>query len=257
VDFAEKWQRGSGFRGKMAEQKKTPVCIVVGVGGGLGSSLAKRFAAAGYSIGLVAREKQHLDPVQKQLEEKGHKCLSVPADAADSDQLTKAIKEIQAKLGHVEVLCYNASGFVMASALDLKLQQMEGLLKVGVLGLLAAAQAVLPDMLASKKGSILVSGATASLRGGSRFAGLAVPKFGMRALAQSMAREFGPQGIHVAHFVIDGQINTPRQMKEAADRPINSFLNSDAIADTYYHVHAQPVNCWAFEMDLRPSVEKW
>jgi len=195
--------------------------------------------------------------VQKQLEEKGQKCLSVEADAADSEQLIKAIKEIQTKLGEVEVLCYNASGFVFASALDMKLQQMEGLLKVGVLGLLAAAQTVLPQMLANKKGSILCSGATASTRGSSKFAGLAVPKFGMRALAQSIAREFGPQGIHVAHFVIDGQINTPRQVKEQADRPINNFLHSDAIADTYYHVHAQPVNCWTFEMDLRPSVEKW
>jgi len=242
----------------MSDKKTSDrVCIVIGVGPGLGGSLAKRFGAAGYAVGLIARNRDHLAPVEKALQEKGHKCLSVEADAADSEQVVKAIKEIQAKLGEVEVLCYNAGGFVFASALDLKITQLEGLLKVGVLGLLAAAQTVLPQMLANKKGSILVSGATASLRGSAKFAGLAVPKFGLRALSQSLAKEFGPQGVHVAHFVIDGQINTPRQVKDQPDRPINSFLNSDAIADTYHHVHTQPVNCWAFEMDLRPSVEKW
>jgi NAD(P)-dependent dehydrogenase (short-subunit alcohol dehydrogenase family) len=113
-------------------------------------------------------------------------------------------------------------------------------------------------MLKRKQGTILLSGATASLRGAANFAGLAVGKFGLRALAQSMARELGPQGIHVAHFVIDGQIDNPRtRARTGPDRAQHTYLSPDAIAETYWQTHAQDPSAWALEIDLRPAVEKF
>ncbi|CAF4470198.1 unnamed protein product [Rotaria magnacalcarata] len=112
-------------------------------------------------------------------------------------------------------------------------------------------------MVKQGKGTILFTGATASLRGSAKFAGCSVPKFALRSLSQSMARELGPKGIHVAHIIIDGQINTPNQMQSQPDRDINSFLNSDAIAETYWQLHVQPRSTWTQELDLRPSMEKF
>jgi NAD(P)-dependent dehydrogenase (short-subunit alcohol dehydrogenase family) len=124
-------------------------------------------------------------------------------------------------------------------------------------GAFYAAQQVLPPMLEAGRGTILLTGATASLRGSACFSALAVGKFGLRALAQSMAREFGPQGIHVAHVVIDGQINTPRMREMSPDREEHTMLSPDTIAETYWQLHAQDHTAWTLELDLRPSVESF
>jgi NAD(P)-dependent dehydrogenase (short-subunit alcohol dehydrogenase family) len=124
-------------------------------------------------------------------------------------------------------------------------------------GAFYAAQQVLPAMIESGRGTILFTGATASLRGSARFSALAVGKFGLRALAQSMAREFGPQGIHVAHVIIDGQINTPRMREMSPDREYHTMLSPDAIAETYWQLHTQDRTAWTLELDLRPSVESF
>ncbi|CAF3898176.1 unnamed protein product [Rotaria sp. Silwood1] len=216
------------------------------------------FAAGGYSIGLIARKESSLQPVQKELEQQGHTALSVTADASNVSSLKNAFNTIRTKFGNdPEVLLYNASGFVYKSILDMKPEELQNALNICVVGGFVASQEVLPSMLKNGKGTILFTGATASLRGSAKFAGFAAAKFALRALAQSMARELGPQGIHVAHIIIDGQINTPSQVQSQPDRDIETFLNSDAIAETYWQLHIQPRSTWTQELDLRPSVEKF
>jgi NAD(P)-dependent dehydrogenase (short-subunit alcohol dehydrogenase family) len=124
-------------------------------------------------------------------------------------------------------------------------------------GAFYGARQVLPAMLGAGRGTVLLTGATASLRGSARFSALAVGKFGLRALAQSMAREFGPQGIHVAHVIIDGQINTPRMREMSPEREEHTMLSPDAIAETYWQLHVQDPTAWTLELDLRPSVESF
>jgi NAD(P)-dependent dehydrogenase (short-subunit alcohol dehydrogenase family) len=128
---------------------------------------------------------------------------------------------------------------------------------VNCTGAFLAAKQVLPDMLARGRGTILLTGATASLRGSAGYACLAVGKFGLRALAQSMARELGPRGIHVAHVVIDGQIDTPSLRAMARDRATETMLSPDALAETYWQLHAQAPTCWTLELDVRPRTERF
>jgi NAD(P)-dependent dehydrogenase (short-subunit alcohol dehydrogenase family) len=124
-------------------------------------------------------------------------------------------------------------------------------------GAFYASQQVLPAMVERGSGTILLTGATAALRGSARFSALAVGKFGLRALAQSMAREFGPQGVHVAHVIIDGQIDTARVREMVGEREAHTMLHPDAIAETYWNLHAQDPTAWTLELDLRPSVESF
>jgi NAD(P)-dependent dehydrogenase (short-subunit alcohol dehydrogenase family) len=147
------------------------------------------------------------------------------------------------------VCIYNAGAYTLGGILELTPEQLESSWRIGCLGGLLMAQQVLPAMLERGRGTLLFTGATASLRGSARFAGLAVGKFGLRALAQSMAREFGPRGIHVAHVIIDGMIGT------GSGSPAR--LSPDAIAETYWQLHRQDPTAWTQEMDLRPAPEKF
>ncbi|CAF4309563.1 unnamed protein product [Rotaria sp. Silwood2] len=217
---------------------KKLVAAVVGVGPGLGASLAKRFAAGGYSIGLIARKESSLQSVQRELEQNGHTVLSVTADAGDVSSVKNAFDTIRKKFGNEP-------------------EKLHTVLNASVIGGLITSQEVLPSMIKNGKGTILFTGATASLRGSVGFAGIATSKFALRVLAQSMAREFGPQGIHVTHIIIDGQINTPSQVQRQPGKDINSFINSDTIAETYWQLHIQPRTTWTHELDIRPSVEKF
>ncbi|CAF0939505.1 unnamed protein product [Adineta steineri] len=240
----------------MAARK--PIAVIIGVGPGTGASLAKRFAAGGYSIGLIARSENSLQPVQQELEAQGHTALSVPADAGNVSSIKDAFNTIRTKLGNdIEVLLFNAGGMIYKSILELKPEEVQNIVNVSVIGALAASQEVIPGMLKNGKGTILLTGATASLRGSAKFGGFAISKFGLRALGQSMARELGPQGIHVAHVIVDGPINTPTQLKKQPEKDVDSFIHSDAIAETYWHLHSQPRSTWTQEVDLRPYNEKF
>jgi NAD(P)-dependent dehydrogenase (short-subunit alcohol dehydrogenase family) len=148
---------------------------------------------------------------------------------------------------------FNAGAFKPGSLLDLDPAELERCWRVGCLAGLHVAQAALRRMQPRGRGTVIFTGATAALRGSANFAALAVPKFGLRALAQSMAREFGPQGIHVAHVVIDGQIASARH----ADRAAETLLDPAAIAETYYQLHRQHPSAWTLETDLRPAVERF
>ena len=146
---------------------------------------------------------------------------------------------------------------ILGGVLDVDPSALTTALNVGTVGLLTAVQQVLPNMLQQKQGTILVTGATASLRGGAKFLGLAVPKAATRNLVQSIAREVQPQGIHVAHFIIDGQVATLRQVQAQPDRPRDTFLDPVQIAEQYWNIHQQHPSVWTHELDLRPHTEKW
>jgi len=233
------------------------VVAVVGVGPGLGSALAVRFARGGFAVALVARRDSSLQPVQAEIESFGGVARSYVADASDEASVHATFARVREEMGAPEVLLYNAGAFQAGGVLELSATAFEQAWRVNCLGGLLAAQAVLPAMLERGRGSIIFSGATASVRGSARFAGLAVGKFGLRALAQSMARELGPKGIHVAHVVLDGGIDSERARKMFADRDPRAFLAPTAIAENYWNLHAQDPSTWSQEIDLRPSVEKF
>ena len=231
------------------------VAAVLGIGPGLGAAVARRFSREGYSVALMARRKESLAPVREEIEGDGGKALPVPTDAADPASVALAFERVRGELGDPEVFVYNAGAFKMGGILDLLPEEFDTCFKTNCAGAFYAAQQVLPAMVEAGRGTVLLTGATAALRGSARFSALAVGKFGLRALAQSMAREFGPQGIHVSHVVIDGQIDTPRVREMSPGREDYTMLSPDAIAETYWQLHSQHTSAWTLELDLRPSVE--
>lgn len=238
----------------MSDEK---VCAVVGVGPGLGGSVAKRFAREGYAIALMARKQETLKPIEEEIQEMGARAASIPVDATDPASVAEGFDRMRSELGPADVLVYNAGAFKMGGVLEVDEEAFQKCLLANCAGAYYAARQVLPNMVEQKSGTVLFTGATASLRGGARFSCLATGKFGLRALAQSMARELGPQGIHVAHVIIDGQIDTPRIHEMMPGREAHTLLQPDRIADVYWHLHTQDPTTWTQELDLRPSVEKF
>lgn len=239
----------------MSEGKK--VAVIVGVGPGLGRALAVKFAQGGLAVGLMARNDQSLTPVKVEIEKEGGVGRAYTCDTTDEASTTAAFTRVRDELGVPEIVVYNAGSFQMASVLDLTPADLERSWRVNCQGALIVAQAALPHMLERKRGTLLFSGASASLRGSARFAALAVGKFGLRALTQSMARELGPKGIHVAHVVIDGVIHTPRARTMLPERTPDTMLAPPAIAETFWHLYMQDPTAWTQEIDLRPAVEKF
>lgn len=233
------------------------VAAVLGVGPGLGSAVARRFAGEGFDIALMARTEESVAPVRDEIQAGGGKAMAVSTDATDPDSVAAAFGRVRGELGDPEVFVYNAGAFQMGGILELSSAQFDDCFKANCAGAFYSAQQVLPVMVEAGRGTILLTGASASLRGKARFSALAVGKFGLRALAQSMAREFGPQGIHVAHVIIDGQINTPRMREMFPDREDRTMLSSEAIAETYWQLHSQDRTAWTLELDLRPAVESF
>ncbi len=233
------------------------VAVVIGVGPGLGAAVAKRFAREGFAIGLMARSEESLSAAREEVEGAGGTALAIQADATDPASVAQAFDKVRDELGDPEVFVYNAGAFQMGSILELTPEQFDDCFRANCSGAFYGAQQVLPAMLEKGRGTIIFTGATAALRGGANFAALATGKFGLRALAQSTAREFGPQGIHVAHVIVDGQIDTPRVREMWPEREEHTMLSPDAIADNYWWLHAQDPTTWTLEMDLRPAVEQF
>lgn len=233
------------------------VAAVVGVGPGLGAAVARKFAREGYAAALVARREESLAGARNEIETEGGTALPLTADATDPDSITQAFEHIRGELGDPEVLVYNAGAFQMGGILEVEPEKFDECLRANCSGAFYAAQQVLPAMAESARGTIILTGATAALRGGARFSALATGKFALRALAQSMAREFGPQGIHVSHAIIDGQIETPALRQRSPEREASTTLDPEAIAETYWQLHVQDPRTWTLELDLRPSVESF
>src|SRR5919198_4335697 len=186
------------------------VAAVLGVGPALGSAIASRFAREGYAVALMARRQEELEPIARAIAHSGGTALPVPTDASQPDSVAAGFRVVRDQLGAPDLFVYNAGTYALGGILETSPEKFEQTWRVNCFGAFLAAREVLPAMVERGRGTVLLTGATASLRGGARFSSFAVGKFGLRALAQSMAREFGPRGVHVAHIVIDGQIDTPR-----------------------------------------------
>lgn len=233
------------------------VAVVSGVGPGLGAAVARRFAREGFAVGLMARNEEGLAGIRDEIQGSGGTALAVPADATDPGSVTEAFDRVRRELGDPGVFVYNAGAFQMGGILDLTPGQFDDCLRANCSGGFLGAREVLPAMVERGRGTIILTGATASLRGGARFAALSTGKFALRALSQSMAREFGPQGVHVAHAIIDGQIDTPRVRGMQPDREGSTMLSPESIAEAYWQLHAQDPSAWTQELDLRPAVESF
>lgn len=233
------------------------VAAVVGAGPGLGGAVARRFAGEGFAVALLARRERSVSEAAREIAQAGGRAVFVAADATDPDAVAAAFERVRSELGDPGVLVYNAGAFQMGGILELTPEQFDSCFRANCAGAFYAAQHVLPAMVGRGGGTVILTGATAALRGSARFSALAVGKFGLRALAQSMAREFGPQGVHVAHVVIDGQIDTPRVRGMVGEREAHTMLHPDAIAEAYWNLHRQDPTAWTLELDLRPAVESF
>jgi NAD(P)-dependent dehydrogenase (short-subunit alcohol dehydrogenase family) len=231
------------------------VAVIAGAGPGLGWALAKCFSREGLQVVCAARSsdrlralatRDRLDAVQF------HEC-----DVAEAGDVARLFARTNEDLGAPTLVVFNAGTFERGNVLDIRPDDFERCWRVGCFGGLLVGQAAARLMVPRASGTIIFTGATASLRGGAGFANLAVPKFGLRALAQSMARELGPKGIHVAHVIIDGQIASERYEHLAAERGADSLLAPDMIAESYWTLHRQHRSAWTHEMDLRPWVERF
>jgi len=229
--------------------------IVAGVGPGLGASLARAFSREGYAVGLLSRNLPSSEPVANEIRAHGGKALALSVNVTRRDDVVQAVEKCRAELGPITALAYNASGFGRGNFLDLDPETIRQSFEVGVMGAVHLAQAVIPDMLKSGRGFISLTGATAALRGRAGFVPLAIAKSSLRMLGQSLAREFHPQGIHVFHVIVDGQIDTPRIRARDPGRPAETLIPPDAIADAIMHALKQPKNAWTHEIDIRPALE--
>jgi NAD(P)-dependent dehydrogenase (short-subunit alcohol dehydrogenase family) len=240
---------------------KDEVAVVVGVGPGLGAALVERCARAEMNVALVARNASKLEGFAAKCSGVHHQAIAVSADATAEEDVEALFQKVDTQFGPPNLVIYNASAFVRKSLLDTSVEEFERCWRVGCLGGFLVARAAARRMLAATRpgmrGSILFTGATASLRGGAQFHNLAVGKFGLRALAQSLARELQPQGIHVAHVVVDGQIRADRAGYREDERGADAVLDPHAIAENFYQLHRQSRSAWSLEMDLRPWVEKF
>jgi NAD(P)-dependent dehydrogenase (short-subunit alcohol dehydrogenase family) len=183
--------------------------------------------------------------------------VPIACDLTDPSAVAAAFDTAENKVGPLECAVFNAGAFRPGSILDITPEDFELCWRVGAFAGFLVGQEAARRMVARSDGTILFTGATASLRGGAKFANLASPKFALRALAQSMARELGPNGVHVAHIIIDGQIRSERFDPLLAERGPDSLLDIEAIADVYLHLHRQPRSAWTHEIDLRPWTEKF
>ena len=229
------------------------VCLVTGVGPGTGAALARRFARGGYRVAMLARDGDRLAALEAEIPgARGFVC-----DVADAAAVATTVAAVQRDLGHPRVLVHNAVGGTFGSFLDVDPAALEHNFRVNTMALLHLARALVPAMLSEGRGAIMVTGNTSALRGKAGFAAFAPTKAAQRILAQAMARDLGPKGIHVAYFVIDAVIDVPWTRRMYGDRPDDFFIKPAAIADEVWHVAHQDRSAWAFDVELRPFGESW
>ena len=237
----------------MTEKK---VAVVTGVGPGLGASLVRRFAES-YAVAIIARKADYLKGLAGEIRGSGATVLDLTCDVGDRTQVTEAFRKIRAELGEPEVLLYNAGSGTFGTITDITPDQYEADWRVNALGAFLAAREVVPGMIARGRGTMLFTGATAGVKAGAKSVSFGPAKFAMRGLAQSLARDLGPKGIHVSWINVDGSIDIPgaRRLKPAlAD---DDFLRPEAIAETYWHLVHQEPSAWTLDIDLRPFKEKF
>jgi NAD(P)-dependent dehydrogenase (short-subunit alcohol dehydrogenase family) len=226
------------------------IALIVGVGSGLSASLARLFAQHGLKVALAARRPDNLKALAQETGAKSFACYSTK-----HDQVAKLFADVEAALGAPDVVVYNASYRTRGPFVDLVPDEVAQSIAVSVFGGFLVAQEAVKRMLPRHRGAIIFTGASASVKGYAQSAPFAMGKFALRGLAQSMARELQPQGIHVAHVVVDGGIKSERR-PDPPDKP-DSMLDPDAIAQSYWHLLQQHRSAWAWEIELRPWLEKF
>src|SRR6266699_2479540 len=232
------------------EIPKYKIALIVGAGAGLSSSLARLFAREGIRVALAAR---HIEKLGALCTETGARAFA--CNASEPDDVERLFGLVEREIGVPDVVAYNASGRQRGAFVDLVPADVAQAMTVSAFGGFLVGQQAATRMLPNKHGAILFTGASASVKGYAQSAPFAMGKFALRGLAQSMARELAPHGLHVAHFVIDGGIGSSRRT-QPVDAP-DSLLDPDAIAASYLHVLQQPRSAWTWEMELRPWVEKF
>ncbi|HVI62136.1 MAG TPA: SDR family NAD(P)-dependent oxidoreductase [Bradyrhizobium sp.] len=224
--------------------------LIVGVGEGLSASLARLFAREKINVALAARKIEKLGALCRETGARAYAC-----DAADADQVERLFGLVEREIGAPDLVVYNAGARARGAFVDLVPAEVEQALLISAFGGFLVAQQAARRMLPNKHGAILFTGASASVKGYAQSSPFAMGKFALRGLAQSLARELSPQGIHIGHFVIDGGIRSAAR-QDPPDRP-DSWLDPDAIALSYWNVLQQPRSAWTWEIELRPWVEKF
>lgn len=240
----------------MAEAKQAPVAVVLGVGPGLGAALARRFAQ-GYAVAINARNAEYLRSLAGEIKAAGGQVFEAPADVGDRAQVEALFKSIRAQLGSPEVLLYNAGSGTWGTVTEITPEQYEHDWRVNAYGAFLSAKAVAPDMIARGRGVMLFTGATAGVKAGPKSVSFGPAKFAMRGLAQSLARDLGPKGIHVAWINVDGVIDIPGRRERFPQFKDEDLLKPAAIAETYWHLAHQDRSAWTMELEVRPFKEKF
>jgi len=229
------------------------VCLITGVGPGTGAALARRFARGGYRVAMLARNGDRLAALERELPgARGFVC-----DVGDPAAVGESVAAVRRDLGDPRVLVHNAVGGTFGGFLDIDPADLERNFRVNTMALLHLARALVPAMVREGRGAIMVTGNTSALRGKAGFAGFAPTKAAQRILAQAMARDLGPKGVHVAYFVIDAVIDVPWTRQMFAGKPDDFFIQPAAIADEVWHVAHQDRSAWSFDVELRPFGESW
>ncbi len=242
------------------------LALILGVGPGLGRAVAERCARDGMAVAIAARDSVRIEGMLPALEQAGApQARAFACDVSGENFVEETFREVVEHMGVPRLVVFNAGTFVRQGITDTDADTFERCWRVGCMGGFLVGRAAARDMMASrpdasgKRGTIIFTGATASLRGGAGFHNLAVGKFGLRALAQSMARELQPDGIHVAHVIVDGQIRAEHRGEaySESERGADALLHPEAIADTYHQLHRQHRSAWTHELDLRPFCERF
>ncbi|MDY7083130.1 MAG: SDR family NAD(P)-dependent oxidoreductase [Halobacteria archaeon] len=230
--------------------------VIAGVGPGLGESLARKFASEECAVGLFARSDDYIRELAAELREgTPGNAIAVPTDITDEDEVRAGFDAVRNQLGRIDVLVNHASAASWEGLLNESPDEFEKAWRTTAYGAFVCSQEAARDMLDGDGGTIIFTGATSAVRGRGGAVGFSSAKFAARGMAESMARELGSKGIHVAHVVIDGQINTPRMRADDTNR--DSFLDPDEIAEEYWHLVEQDRTAWTLELDLRPYVEEF
>lgn len=235
--------------------------LVIGAGDATGGAIAKRFAREGMEACVVRRSAEKLEPLVAEIEAAGGKAHAFGVDARKEDQMVSLIEQIERDVGPVEVAVFNIGANVNFPITEMTTRVYFKVWEMACFAGFLMGREVAKKMIPRGSGTMIFTGATASTRGGSGFSAFAGAKHALRALAQSLARELGPKGIHVAHPIIDGAIDTAWIAENFPDRYAtkeqDGILNPDHIADAYWMLHCQPRDAWTFELDLRPWMEKF
>lgn len=233
------------------------IAVISGVGPGLGAALARKFADEGCSVALLARSAAYIHNLERKLAETGAVALPIPTDITDAAQVTRSFARIREELGAPDILINHAGNAAWGTFANLTPEAFEGSWRVCTLGAFLCSKQVVPGMLEKGGGCILFTGATSSVRGRAGALAFSSAKFAARGLASALAREVGPHGIHVAHVIIDGVIDTPGVRERYQLKPNEPLLAPNAIAETYWALVQQERSAWSFEVDVRPHNEEF